>query len=377
MLAESDRAPKLNTVPGRPAATLVAMIAATVCVSASHAIAMTPGLTLAAWLHTLDPFAIWPIRWYGLSYLFGFFLAYLLIRRVVAIGHSTLKVDQVQDLIITLAIGAVVGGRLGYVVFYKPELLTTFTGHLPFWGLLAINEGGMASHGGIIGAVLAAVWFARRNRLSLPHVLDLAAFGTPLGLAFGRIANFINGELYGRACDPSFPLAVKFPQEMLTWPGEKLAALAPALRFLPDDPNAIPGQVTGEQLHRILDAIQSHNPDIIAIVQPLLTPRHPSQLYQSLLEGFLVFVVLLAVWAKPRKPLVLGGWFALSYGIARIIGEFFRLPDAHIAAQEFGHWGITRGQLLSVFLVLAGVVMVVLAQRRDVPAMGGWRRGVE
>ncbi len=336
-----------------------------------------PFLTLAAWLHTLDPVAFWailPVRWYGLSYIFGFFLAYLLIRRVVAQGNTTLKPAQVQDMIITLAIGAVVGGRVGYVVFYKPELLVTFTSDLPFWGLLAINEGGMASHGGIIGAVLGAVWFARANRLSLPHVLDLAAFGTPLGLAFGRIANFVNGELYGRPCDVAFPLAVKFPQEMLNWPVEKIATLAPALRYLPDDPNGLPGQVTYEQVHRIIAAVQSHHPEVIAIVEPLITPRHPSQLYQAVLEGFLAFAVLAIVWIKPRKPLVLGGWFALSYGVARIIGEFFRLPDEHIAAQEFAHWGVTRGQLLSVVLALSGVVMIILAQRRDVPRLGGWLR---
>ena len=183
------------------------------------------------WLHNLDPFAIdltgtfvgdlmgGGIRWYGLSYLAGFVIGYLLIRRVLTVGVSPLKPTQAMDLVVTIAICVVLGGRLGYVVFYQPSLFVEFTGDVPFWGVFMINKGGMASHGGILGGIGGCLFFAWRKNCSTPkhkfaHLLDLMAFGAPLGILCGRIANFINGELIGRACERDFPLAVQFPQEI-------------------------------------------------------------------------------------------------------------------------------------------------------------------
>ncbi|MEX0775212.1 MAG: prolipoprotein diacylglyceryl transferase [Phycisphaeraceae bacterium] len=336
--------------------------------------------TLAAWVHDLDPFVVrFPegrflpagIRWYGLSYLLGFFVGYLIIRRAVRVGITTLKPMEVADMVVTLAIGAVVGGRLGYVLFYDPTLLGAID-DFPYWGVLALTRGGMASHGGIIGAVIACWYYAYRHGHSWAHVLDVAALGTPLGLFFGRIANFINGELYGRPCAQDFPLAVQFPQE-LAHP-TKAQEIAVQV-FAVEHADLLPPRAGYDTaVAWIIQQAQQGNQMVIDFLRQVLTPRHPSQLYQAVLEGLVVMAVLLIVWWRPRKPLILGATFMLTYGIVRIIGEFFRMPDADIMEMEYAHWGISRGQLLSVFMVGGGVLLIELARRRDVTPMGGWRR---
>lgn len=341
-------------------------------------------LLLAAWLHNIDPYAVmlWrdgPIRWYGLSYILGFAIAYAVIRRVTKVGISTLKPEQVGDLIVTLALGVVLGGRLGYCLFYGPSLFTQFDDSFPYWGVFKLNQGGMASHGGMIGGIVACFYFGWRHKQPVPFLLDLFAFGAPLGLFFGRIANFINGELFGRPCDPAFPLAVKFPQEMNEWGtpaipwtdamGEHLQRAVDLL------PKPLHGwRSSGQQIDAVISAIQEGNQHVARIIEPVLTARHPSQLYEAVLEGLVVFAVLAFLWRKPRRPLVIGGWFAISYGIVRIIGEQFRTPDAQIINQEFQNWGVTRGQLLSVLLLLAGVVIVAFFGSRKTEKMGSWRR---
>jgi phosphatidylglycerol:prolipoprotein diacylglycerol transferase len=354
---------------------------------------MTP--TLAAYLHNINPFALhfpnWGflpegIRWYGLSYLLGFLMAYAIIRRVTRVGISTVKPAEVGDMIVTMAIGVVIGGRLGYVLGYDPSLLG-WIDRAPYWGVLAINHGGMASHGGMLGAILAAGWYARRGarpdlahpraqpvRHSWAHLLDLAAFATPLGLFFGRIANFINGELYGRPCPMNFPLAVQFPQELYTWDPAKLLPLAEKVGYH----YALDSQGGAAAFVAYLIAqVRAGNPQVRAALAAALPTRYPSQLFEAVLEGLMLFGVMLLVWRKPRKPLVLAGWFCLAYGVLRIVGEFFRTPDAQIADQEFALLHITRGQWLSALLSLAGAAMIALACRRHTAPMGGWRRHAE
>jgi len=344
-------------------------------------------LTLAVYLHTIDPYAImlWeggPIRWYGLSYLLGFFIAFLLVRRVVSVGVTPLKREMIGDLVVALAIGIVIGGRVGYCVFYQPRLLG-FIDHFPYWGVLAMNEGGMASHGGMIGGIVAAWWFARRHKIPWPHLLDLLAFAAPLGLFFGRIANFINGELYGRPVSQgsiAMHWAVRFPQEMLTWNPDvmadepKVREVSHVIPFLPEYHAGRVFESWDQVAASAIRAIQNHNADVIRVVEPVLTPRHPSQIYQALLEGLLLFLILLWLWRRPQKPLVIGGAFFVIYGVVRIIGEIFRTPDAIIIHQEFERFGVTRGQWLSVLLAIAGVVMIVAAQRRNTQPLGGWRK---
>ncbi|QDU72798.1 prolipoprotein diacylglyceryl transferase [Mucisphaera calidilacus] len=329
-------------------------------------------------LHTLEPIIFTipgiglPIRWYGIAYLTGFLLAYLLIRRVINAGNSPLKTDDAADLIIQVALGLVIGGRLGYVLFYDPKLLIEFTSDMPYWSTLAINRGGMASHGGMIGAIAAAWIFARRHNIPLLHLLDLIAFAGPPGVFLGRVANFINGELYGRPCPPDFPLAVRFPQELLDWAADPESRLTPLMRQLPHL-----GETPLNWAHRAIAHIQQHDADVIAIIEPALTPRHPSQLYAALLEGLVVFIALAITWTRPRTPGIVGGTFCCTYALMRIANECFRMPDAHLLNREFAITGITRGQWLSVALFLLGLAIIILVKRTQAQPLGGWLRSTQ
>jgi phosphatidylglycerol:prolipoprotein diacylglycerol transferase len=343
--------------------------------------------TLAVYIHDIDPYAImlWqggPIRWYGVSYLVGFIIGWLLIRRVLQKGISTFKPAQAVDIVVTLAVGVVVGGRLGYAVFYDRALLWTFTDHLPYWNLLALNHGGMASHGGMIGMAVAAWWIARRmdhGPHRIAHVMDLGAFAAPLGLGIGRIANFINGELYGRAASASLPWGMKFPQEMFRWnlknPDpqtihrlEQLRAIVPGGQEVASNHHYY---LMGPELviQKVIEMIQNGNPVAKAVVAPMLTIRHPSQFYQAIGEGVVLFTVMLIVWARPKKPLVVGGTFCTVYAVQRIIVEQFRMPDVQLGYEALG---LTQGQWLSIFLLVAGVIITIVAATRNTPKMGGW-----
>jgi phosphatidylglycerol---prolipoprotein diacylglyceryl transferase len=332
-------------------------------------------MTLATWLHNLSPILIdigpVPIRWYGLSYLAGFFVAYLLVKRVCRVGVSTLQPQHTTDLVVAVAIGIILGGRLGYVLLYQPSLIGEFTKSAPFWGVLAINKGGMASHGGMIGGMLGCLYFARRHKHDALHLIDLLAFGAPLGVFFGRVANFINGELLGRPCKPDFPLAVKFPQEMFE---PTFTRLDEVYASLPPPGTVMPG-LTRWDASTVVHLIQSGNRSVINVVEPLLTARHPSQLYAAVLEGLVVFAVLAIVWAKPRSPGLVAGVFAMVYAVMRIIDEFFRSPDAHLLDKEFATLNITRGQWLSGLLLIFGVLLIVVSIKRNAKPMGGWMSG--
>jgi len=328
--------------------------------------------TLAVYLHQLDPFAIGPfgdsgfgIRWYGLSYIAGFAVAWAIIKWMARRQLSPIDPRRVGDFVVSVAIGTVVGGRLGYCIFYRPDLLIDFSGQMPFWGVLAINDGGMASHGGILGIVGGCLYFAWRDKLSRLHLLDLCALASTIGIFFGRIANFINGELFGRPCDPSLPWAVKFPQEIMLWThpshDKHETWLSPTM-------DTIRNTVGSDNPGAIITAVRN-NPQVAEQIAPLLTARHPSQLYEALLEGALLFTVLMIVWARPRKPGVIGGWWMLVYSVVRIIGEQFRMPDAHIGFEALG---MTRGQWLSLVMFIAGVICMTIWARRDVDKIGGW-----
>lgn len=332
--------------------------------------------TLAVYLHTIDPYAVklWdggPVRWYGLSYLLGFYLAYLLIRRVARVGRSTLLPQHAGDLVVVVAIGVVLGGRLGYVLFYRPDMLWTFTSVAPFWDVLAVNKGGMASHGGMIGALLAALYYARKGHARL-HVFDLIAFAAPLGIFFGRLTNFINGELIGRPCPSVLPWAVKFPQEMYLWIPSQFAALDQSIKQSAGQVLVWPNLSLENQVAQMIDRIQTGDAALARVIEPLLTPRHPSQIYQALLEGLLLFVILAAAWHRPRKPGFIVGLFGVAYSVLRIVGEIYREPDVGIGFQWLG---LTRGQWLSVGLLLAGLVLMLVSNRSPQP-MGGWRSDV-
>jgi phosphatidylglycerol---prolipoprotein diacylglyceryl transferase len=266
----------------------------------------------------LDPVAVqlgpFAIRWYALAYIAGLIGGWFYARRLTMserlwTGLKRPTPDHIDDLIVWVALGVVLGGRIGYVLFYN------FDAYLadPLEAL-AIWRGGMSFHGGFLGAILAILLFARSRGLSGLAMLDLAAVVTPIGLFFGRIANFINGELWGRPA-PDFPVAVVFPD-----------------------------------------------------AGPI--PRHPSQLYEATAEGLLLF--LLMAWAVRRfgfrRPGLVGGIFVLGYATARIICEFFREPDAQLgflfgSSLEALGGGITMGMLLSLPMAVVGLVAIWLAAR--------------
>ena len=239
------------------------------------------------------------IHWYGLTYLvaFGLFLWLASLRtkqtHFASVGWTR---RDVEDLLFYGVIGVVIGGRLGYVLFYKP-------GHYlanPL-EIFAVWKGGMAFHGGLLGVLTAMWWFARSRGRHFLEVTDLIAPCVPTGLASGRAGNFINGELWGRAADPSLPWAMVFPQSGFDF------------------------------------------------------PRHPSQIYQFLLEGLLLFVLLWIYARKPRQLGIVSGMFLIGYGSFRFIAEYFREPDSFLGLLALD---MSMGQWLCVPMVLAGGVLV-------------------
>jgi phosphatidylglycerol:prolipoprotein diacylglycerol transferase len=254
------------------------------------------------------------IHWYGLTYLvaFGLFmlLASLRVKKPWFADAGWTRRD-VEDLLFYGVVGVVLGGRLGYVLFYK---LAYYTGH-PL-EIFAVWKGGMSFHGGLLGVIAAMALFAKLRRRPFWQVTDLVAPCVPLGLASGRIGNFINGELWGRAADPSLPWAMVFPQSGL---------------------------------------------DI---------PRHPSQIYQFLMEGLLLFVLLWWYGAKPRGRGQVSGAFLVGYGVLRFIAEYFREPDAFL--MEFtARTGLSMGQWLCVPMILAGVALWAWGARQPAHVQEG------
>jgi phosphatidylglycerol:prolipoprotein diacylglycerol transferase len=243
-----------------------------------------------------------PIRWYALAYIAGLLLGLWLMRRLVAQerlwdGRVRPSIVSLDDLLVYAALGVVIGGRLGYVLFYNLDYFLAHPASIP-----AVWEGGMSFHGGLGGATLGIWLFARREKVPMLSVADLCAAVVPLGIFFGRLANFIKPELWGRVSDVDW--AMVFP-----------------------DPAAGP------------------------------FPRHPSQLYEAATEGVLLFVVLM--WAVRlgalKRPGLVTGLFGMGYGLARIFCEFYREPDPQLG---FLFGGATMGMLLSLPLVIAGLILI-------------------
>ena len=301
----------------------------------------------AYWVHDLSPDIIkftdrLALHWYGLAYVLGFYLCYLVMRRLARLGLSEIKEDAVADFITLTAIfGVVLGGRIGYMLLYN------FDGFLREpWIILRIFDGGMASHGGIAGVALFLLWYARKHKISWTGLGDTLVVGAPLGLLTGRIANFINGELFGRVTDVSW--AVKFPTEVTH---EDFLT-----RYATEHGQGFP-----------LDPALIHSPEILDFYSgvfgsreafvDVLHPRHPSQLYEALGEGLLLFVILYLVRVKfPKLPHgILTGLFFLLYAVIRIALENVREPDSGAPMVL----GLTKGQFFSTFMIVIGVVFMV------------------
>jgi len=353
-------------------------------------------LTLAdAWLHDLSPFVLrftetLGVRWYGLAYALAFIAGYLQLRWLAKRGLISIPLHRCGDVILTVIVGVVVGGRLGYVLLYEPNLLADFSARAPWWGVLAINQGGMASHGGMVGVTLAAWRISRgwklpdgavEGRCPPMHVMDAFSFIAPIGLAFGRVANFINGELLGRVVarpgEPAPWWSVRFPQEVVSGHASfRTKAQIEALDELIDR-RSLPGveEPWVDSYARIVESIQSGSPEgkrLAAELTPLLSARYPSQLMQAAAEGLVLGALLWLVWAKPRKPGVVGSWFLIGYGLLRVATELVRLPDAQLHTQRV--LGLSRGQWLSTLMVVVGVFVLVRLRRSATERLGGWRK---
>ncbi|MCW3476027.1 prolipoprotein diacylglyceryl transferase [Limobrevibacterium gyesilva] len=246
------------------------------------------------------------IRWYALAYIVGLVLGWRLVRRLAQQAPVVATPVQVDDFLTWATLGVVLGGRLGYVLFYQPDRFLA----APL-EIFAVWQGGMSFHGGMLGVAIAIIWFCRRQRIPILGFADRIAVAAPIGLGLGRVANFINGELWGRPAPEDLPWAMIFP--------------------------------TGGPV-----------------------ARHPSQIYQALMEGLILFVVMFAL--SRREALrarfgLLTGIFLTGYALARIIGELFRQPDAFLG---FLFAGATMGQLLSVPMLLVGLALVVRAKPQPV-----------
>lgn len=259
-----------------------------------------------------DPVAFsvfgWPVHWYAIMYLLAFAMAYGLMRR--RLRHEPYRTvtkpapwtpNDIEDILLMAIIGVMVGGRLGYCFFYHPSYyLQNPLEILQLW------DGGMSFHGGAVGVVLGMAWYAWRKKRPFLQVTDFLAPSVPIGLAAGRFGNFINGELWGRQASDSLPWAMIFP--------------------------------TGGDV-----------------------PRHPSQLYQMLLEGVLLFVLLWLYARKPRFRGQVSGAFLAGYGLFRFIAEFWREPDAHLGILGLG---LSMGQWLSLPMIVIGATMWIWARSR-------------
>lgn len=254
----------------------------------------------------LDPIALqlggFALRWYSLAYIVGIIAAWVLLARMIRRPGSPMTAAHLDDLITWCTLGVILGGRTGYVLFYNPaQYLADPLAFFKLW------EGGMSFHGGLAGVILAIVLYARSQGLSALRILDYAAVVTPIGLLLGRLANFVNGELWGRPTNG-------------TW----------GIIF----PDAGP------------------------------EPRHPSQLYEAATEGLLLLVILsILFWATNArmKPGLLGGVFIAGYGLSRFVIEYFREPDAQLGVLSMG---LTMGQLLSLPMILFGLFLLATTNGR-------------
>ena len=328
-----------------------------------------------SYIHSLSPFAIQitdtlGLRWYGLAYLVGFLIAWLLIRRFSEKGITPLTKEQAGDFVLSSVLGVIIGGRLGYVLFYNPELLITFESSLPWWEALAIHKGGMSSHGGMLGVLGTMVYWSKKHHISLPHLMDIGPYVAIPGLCLGRVANFVNGELWGRRLPEHIQenapwWSVKYPTEITeVWTRfpdthqHKLNAL------LELETTVLGGN---NFYHNVVQEAYKGNQVVIETVTPLLTAWYPSQLFQAATNGLLLFIALSMIWWKPKKEGVVAGWFLTIYGLFRVLTEAYRQPDEGVSLIV----GLTRGQILSVLMVVAGVALISLFSKRRIEKTGG------
>lgn len=315
------------------------------------------------YVHDLNPVVLeiyqkLALRWYGLAYLMGFVCGFLLLRNLAQRKLWVLPPEKTGDFIAAAALfGVFLGGRIGYIFFYQlPEV---------GWGALLrdplmvvrVWDGGMASHGGILGLAIFTWFYSRKHQVTWTGLGDGLCVVAPLGLFFGRVANFINGELYGRVCS-GVSWAVKFPLSLIKEPDEiQAAAWNACIQVEPKVADA-------SSLEELIAAARK-NPELSQTLGEFLPPRHPSQIYEALLEGALLFAILW--WVSTRFPKapdgLLTALFFLFYAVFRIFGEQFREPDAAMVGM------MTKGQFFSLFMLLFAAGFFFHAWR-------GWKKQI-
>ena len=317
-------------------------------------------LPLAYYIHQLSPYIVrfggnFGLHWYGFAYVMAFLCGYWLYHRLAARGYGELPPEKVADFITLAAIfGVMLGGRLGWIIFYGWDKVRAHP-----LDAFKLWEGGMASHGGILGLVIFTWVYARWQRISWPGVGDNLVVVAPIGLFFGRLANFVNGELWGRIImtpNPPIWAAMRFPKELLEKP------LPPGLS--PDEANALIAHNDA-----LVAAGYQHIPSALAELGKVLPLRYPSQLFEAGLEGVVLFTLLWVIRTEMRAPVgMLTGVFMVAYAALRIVGEQFREPDVGIPLT----WGLTRGQFLSLFMFLIGAAFIaysLVTRRYQLPGM--------
>ncbi len=338
--------------------------------------------SLAVWVHNLDPmiFELWNgfgPRWYGLAYIIGLVAGWYIVKRWAEQERVPIQPIAVQDLAVYFGVGMIAGGRIGYCLFYDTSLLG-FTSDFPFWRVLAVWEGGMASHGGIVGMFLGVLMYCKRNSINFLVIADASAVVTPIGICAGRLANFINGELWGRPTDVAW--GIKFPESTST------------------DHSILREQYILEQWNKKIDTINSTNfieqlnivyleynklyndynfdykdamerfhklpagsEEWIQIANQYVLTRHPSQLYAAFMEGIVVITVGMLIHRLHRRPGISMGVIFSVYAVMRFVNEFWRNPDPGYAL--YLGW-MSKGQLLSLPLLAIGIFFIVWAYRR-------------
>ena len=355
-------------------------------------------------VHNFSPYLLqftdgFGIYWYGLFYLISVLISFGLILWFSNRQQMGFTTELAIDFIGFVGVNFLIFARLGYLI-YEPSLLMQFRTEFPYWGALALNDGGLSIHGAMLGALVATFLFSYRSGISQIYLLDLSAVIGAFSIFLGRISNFMGGEYLGRSLyevhgygvkflnSSANEFLIKFPQEILHWPQlyfSKLNALLPVVEKVPSLESETwvhsllqyqESEQARTQVHSILEtiliSIQNGNKAALDTLVPLLEMRHPVQIYSALSEGLFIFIFLFVLWFKPRKPGIITSWFLILYSGIRIYVEQFALPEAQIGY----HWlGLTQAQIMSAITLTLGLWMLFFYSRRaGLPSLG-WGLG--
>lgn len=339
------------------------------------------------------------IHWYGLFYFLAVFFAFGLTMWFSSRQQAGFTKEMAIDFIGFAGVGLLVGARAGYLL-YEPGLIMQFRNDFPYWGLFAIDDGGLSIHGAMLGLLLSTLLFSFKSGISHLYLLDLSSVIGSFSIILGRLANFFSGEYLGRTVTEASGFGtsvvnrlmenhlIRFPQEILRWPFSnfsKLESLVPVIEKIPElnketwlsslqqyQESESARALAQNYLETILKAVQNGSMGVADVLSPLLELRHPVQIYGAALEGLFIFLFLVLVWFNPRKPGVITAWFVTLYSLVRLFEEQFALPDAQLG---FRWLGVTQAQGLSILSLLFGLWLLFFYGRGSALAFPGWGLG--